>query len=70
MYGPPDFLAPFTGRVVRISGSGEVSPVAEGLMFPTQTVVGPDGAVYVSMFSMGGDHGEGQIIRIDPRAGM
>jgi hypothetical protein len=68
--GPPAFLAPFTGRVVHVSASGEAAPVAEGLMFPTQAVIGPNGAIYVSHFSMGGDHGEGQILRIEPRAGM
>jgi len=39
-------------------------------MFPTQAVIGPNGAIYVSHFSMGSDHGEGQILRIEPRAGM
>jgi hypothetical protein len=68
--GPPQFLAPFTGRLVRVSPSGEASSIAEGLMFPTHAVVGPDGAVYVSQFSMGGDHGEGQILRIDTTGGM
>jgi hypothetical protein len=39
-------------------------------MFPTQAVIGPDGNVYVSHFSMGGDQGNSQILRIDPRGGM
>jgi hypothetical protein len=68
--GPPAFLAPFTGRLIRVSPAGEVSPVAEGLMFPTQAVIGPDGNVYVSHFSIGSDQGNGQILRIDPRGGM
>lgn len=68
--GPPDFLAPLSGRVIRVTPGGEVKSIAEGLMFPTQTVIGPDGAVYVAQFSMAGDHGEGQILRIDPGAGM
>ncbi|HEX3244040.1 MAG TPA: ScyD/ScyE family protein [Chloroflexota bacterium] len=65
--GPPEFFAPFSGRVVRVTASGEASPLAEGLMFPTQAVIGPDGAVYVANFSMAGDHGEGQIVRIETR---
>jgi hypothetical protein len=68
--GPPAFLAPFTGRLIRVSAAGDVSPVAEGLMFPTQAVIGPDGAVYLSHFSMGGDEGNGQVLRIDPNGGM
>jgi hypothetical protein len=68
--GPPAFLAPFTGRLIRVSSAGDISPLAEGLMFPTQAVIGPDGNVYVSHFSMGGDQGNSQILRIDPRGGM
>jgi hypothetical protein len=66
--GRPPFFAPFTGRVVRLSGDGTLVTVAGNLMFPTVARMGPDGAVYVSNFSVGGDNGEGQIVRIDPNA--
>ena len=46
--GPPDFLAPFTGRVAQLVRMGSVTG-RRGLMFPTQAVIGPDGAIYVSI---------------------
>ena len=42
--------------------------VADNLMFPTIARVGPDGMLYVANFSVGGDNGEGQILRIDTGA--
>ena len=66
--GRPPFFAPFTGRVARLSGDGTLATVAGNLMFPTMARIGPDGAVYVANFSVGGDNGEGQIVRIDPNA--
>ena len=62
--GRPPFLAPFTGRVMRLAGDGGLVAVAEGLMFPTVARIGPDGGLYVANFSVGGDNGEGQILRI------
>ena len=61
--GPP--VAPFTGRVVRVTSGGLV-PVATGLMFPTAMTFGPDGKIYVSNFGFGGKPGDGQIVRVDP----
>jgi sugar lactone lactonase YvrE len=63
--GQPPFLAPFTGRVARMAGDGSLTTVAGELMFPTIARVGPDGALYVANFSVGGDDGQGQILRIN-----
>lgn len=63
--GHPPFLAPFSGRVVRLDGDGSLAPVAGGLMFPTIARFGADGMLYVAQFSVGGDAGAGQILRID-----
>jgi hypothetical protein len=63
--GQPPFLAPFTGRVARLTEDGELETVAGNLMFPTIARFGPDGALYVANFSVGGDSGQGQILRID-----
>ena len=62
--GRPPFVAPSTGRVMRLDGGGGLVAVAEGLMFPTVARIGPDGGLYVANFSFGGDNGEGQIVRI------
>jgi hypothetical protein len=62
--GQPPFLEPGSGRVVRLTDSG-VETVASDLMFPTMARFGPDGALYVANFSVGGNDGEGQILRID-----
>jgi sugar lactone lactonase YvrE len=67
--GQPPFLAPGTGRVVRVQGDGQLVAVAEGLMFPTHALVGPDGGLYLANASVGGDNGEGQILRLNPGAG-
>ncbi|MBA2446956.1 MAG: ScyD/ScyE family protein [Chloroflexi bacterium] len=66
--GRPPFLAPFTGRVARLTADRTLVTVADNLMFPTIARVGPDGALYVANFSVGGDNGEGQILRIDTGA--
>jgi hypothetical protein len=44
--------------------------VAGGLAWPTIARVGPEGAIYVANVSVEGDHGEGQILRIDAAPGM
>jgi hypothetical protein len=62
--GQPPFLMPFSGRVARVTGSGQLETVADGLMFPTIARTGPDGALYVAHFSVGAENGEGQILRI------
>lgn len=67
--GGPPFLQPGTGRVARVT-EGRLETVVGGLMFPTMARVGPDGALYVANFSVGGDNGEGQILRIDLGAGQ
>jgi len=67
--GQPPFISPGTGRVARLGGDGQLTSVAEGLMFPTQAQIGPDGAIYVANFSVGGDGGEGQILRLNAGAG-
>jgi hypothetical protein len=67
--GQPPFLSPGTGRVARLGGDGQLTSVAEGLMFPTHARIGPDGALYVANVSVGGDGGEGQIVRINLGAG-
>jgi hypothetical protein len=66
--GQPPFLAPFSGRVARLGDGGQLTTVAGNLMFPTIARIGPDGALYVANFSVGGDNGEGQILRIDTNA--
>ena len=68
--GKPPFLEPGTGRLARLSADGKLEAVAGGLNFPTIARIGPDGAVYVANVSVGGDHGEGQIVRIDVSSGM
>lgn len=67
--GQPPFIAPGTGRVARLQGDGQLTTVAEGLMFPTHARIGPDGALYVANNSVGSDGGEGQILRINAGAG-
>jgi hypothetical protein len=68
--GKPPFLAPVSGRLARLTADGTLETVAGGLNQPTIARVGPDGAVYVTNVSVDGDHGEGQIIRIDTAGGM
>jgi sugar lactone lactonase YvrE len=62
--GQPPFLAPGTGRVARLNADGSLETVMGGLTFPTTARFGPDGALYVSNFSVEGDGGEGEILRI------
>ena len=61
--GSPAPIAPGTGRVVSVSASGGITPIAGGLSFPTAMTVGPDGALYVSNNGVGAP-GSGQIVRI------
>jgi hypothetical protein len=68
--GKPPFLGPVSGRVARLTGDGKLETVVGGLNQPTIARVGPDGALYVANLSVDGDHGEGQILRIDTTGGM
>jgi hypothetical protein len=56
-------LAP-PGRLV-IAADDAASQVATPLMFPTIMRIGPDGAVHVANFSVGGDLGSGSIVRVN-----
>jgi hypothetical protein len=64
--GRPPFLTPGTGRVARLGADGALTTVAGNLVFPTIARFGPDGGLYVANFSVDGDGGEGQILRITP----
>lgn len=60
----PCMPTPETGRVVRVARDGSLETIASGLMLPTGMTMGPDGALYVSVFGFGGPPGSGAIIRI------
>ena len=64
MEEPP--FQPFTGRVVRQTGSDELEEVATGVLFPVNLRFSPDGGLYVALPSVGADNGEGVILRLDP----
>jgi sugar lactone lactonase YvrE len=56
---------PNTGRVVRVSPSGELIPIVTGLNFPTAMTFGPDGNLYVSNNGFGPLGTEnGQILKV------
>jgi sugar lactone lactonase YvrE len=55
---------PGSGKIVRVSDSGEVTDVLTGLSFPTAITAGPDGALYVSEFGYGDDRGAGRILQV------
>jgi hypothetical protein len=63
---PP--FQPFTGRVVRQTGSDSFEEVATGMLFPVNLRFGPDSGLYVALPSVGADNGEGVILRLDPTA--
>jgi hypothetical protein len=58
----PDQLG--SGSVVQVKSDGTIVPVATGLSLPTDMVLGPDHALYVSNLGFGGGPGAGQIMRI------
>ena len=62
----PDRSFMLTRRLARINaGSGTVDTVAsQGLVMPGGMVIGPDGAIYVSNFSVAA--GIGEVVRIQP----
>jgi sugar lactone lactonase YvrE len=55
-----------TGRLVRVpaGGGSQVTIASDGLVMPGGLAVGPDGALYVSNFSI--MPGDGQVVRIVP----
>jgi sugar lactone lactonase YvrE len=53
-----------SGKIVRVSYSGEITEVLTGLSFPTAITAGPDGALYVSEFGYGEDPKAGRILRV------
>ena len=55
---------PGSGKIVRVSDSGEVTDVVTGLSFPTAITAGPDGALYVSEFGYGDDPTAGRILQV------
>ena len=66
MEEPP--FQPFTGQVVRQTGSDSFEEVATGVLFPVNLRFGPDGGLYVALPAVGADNGEGVILRLDPTA--
>jgi hypothetical protein len=54
---------PGSGKIVRVSDSGEITDVLTGLTYPTAMTAGPDGALYVSEFGYG-DPGFGRILQV------
>ncbi len=63
--GRPPFFEP-PGRIVSLSsagGGGVTGVVAASMFFPTILQWGPDG-LYATYFSVGGDMGNGAILRI------
>lgn len=55
---------PGSGKIVRVSDSGELTNVLTGLTFPTAITAGPDGALYVSEFGYGDDPAAGRVMQI------
>jgi len=53
-----------SGKIVRVSDSGELTDVLTGLSFPTAITAGPDGALYVSEFGYGDDPTAGRILQV------
>ncbi|MGD9711538.1 MAG: ScyD/ScyE family protein [Thermomicrobiales bacterium] len=58
-------IVPGTGRVVRLTESGEWEVVATGLMFPSGMAMGEDGNLYVTNYGYGFPPGAGQVVMID-----
>ena len=63
---PP--FQPFTGRVVRQTGTDGLEEVATGMLFPANLAFGPDGGLYVALPAVGANDGEGAVLRLDPAA--
>jgi hypothetical protein len=56
--------SPGTGKVVRVTSSGEIEDVITGLSVPTGMTFGPDGALYISNLGAA-PPGAGEILRFD-----
>src|SRR5215212_7332216 len=67
MEEPP--FQPFTGRVVRQTGSDALEEVATGILFPVHLECGPEGGLNVALPEVGANNGEGVILRLDPATG-
>jgi glucose/arabinose dehydrogenase len=59
-----DYPLPGSGKIVRVSYSGETTDVLTGLTFPTAITAGPDGALYVSEFGYGDDPSAGRVLQV------
>lgn len=55
---------PNSGKIVRVSDSGELTDVLTGLSFATAITAGPDGALYVSEFGYGDDSKAGRVLQV------
>lgn len=56
--------APGHGDIVRIDPNGKKTIILSGLNLPTGMTMGPDGALYVSVWGFGAPPGAGQILRV------
>jgi len=54
-----------SGKITRVTPSGDRDTVLGGLSFPTQMRFGPDGGLYVSNLGFAAPPGAGQILRVD-----
>jgi len=55
---------PGFGDIVRIDPSGKKTIVLSGLNLPSGMTMGPDGALYVSVWGFGAPPGMGQVLRV------
>jgi hypothetical protein len=55
---------PGFGDIVRIDPSGKKTIIASGFDLPTGMTMGPDGALYVSVWGFGAPAGAGKVIRV------
>jgi hypothetical protein len=62
--GQPIGFAPCSGRLLRIAG-GRREVVWDGLRYPTDVVVAPDGGYYVTEVGAFGA-GDGTVVRLPP----
>ena len=56
--------APGLGDIVRIDPNGKKTIIINGLNLPSGMTMGPDGALYVSVWGFGAPPGMGQVLRI------